>query len=479
MTVEPEVVDEVGLFDRFRDATVALVRRLAIAIYRRDEDLRAETLDALERLYTQQATVADLIGAERVILDAESAIERRFGVRPELTPTVDAAAPAPPPWESERRLYAALPSVLPVSFEEALDDLLARRPMMAQTAVELQDYYRDYHAFGAIRATEQAVLDTVQGIIGDALAGGESALNVTELVAEVDNWSRAYADTVVRTNMTGAYAAGRLRQASDPVMSDIIVGLRFAAVGDTDTRPNHHAADGLVAAADDPIWYDLAPPLGYNCRCSIELVDRFTAEAEGLLVDGKLPPAQRPSGAHRDDRFRGQPKIPPEVRRRGQFLGGRPDTVRTRRPNPEALPRGEPKPVRGTPRERRGIRRENETAIALAQAGYDVTQLPESRDETGRSDVSPDLLLGMHIYDVYAPEGSVKSAVRELRRKGDEGRSPRVAINLDGLTGDRAQWLLELRRELDALRVSRPRRTLQILTVSTVGGRRAVQEFWP
>jgi hypothetical protein len=181
---------------------------------------------------------------------------------------------------------------------------------------------------------------------------------------------------------------------------------------------------------------DLAPPLGYNCRCGLELVDRFSAE-NLLGLDGKLPRARIPAGAGRD---------------RGFSAGNRPDkafspdgfTTKTRLPNPDAAPKGEPKVIEGSKTNKRSLRRENEMAVDLARAGYDVTRLPES-SEPGEK--NPDYLIGMHIYDAYAPTtNSIKSIVNEIRRKASEKKN-RTVLFLDDIEGmgNRDEFLRELK----------------------------------
>jgi SPP1 gp7 family putative phage head morphogenesis protein len=108
----------------------------------------------------------------------------------------------------------------------------------------------------------------------------------SEIVQRLGDWSRAYADTVYRTNLTSAYTAGRFRQQEG--VSDVIGAFGFRSRRDDSTRPNHRAAEGLIAPPHDIIWERLSPPLGYNCRCSLRLVSRFELERLGLLRDGRV-----------------------------------------------------------------------------------------------------------------------------------------------------------------------------------------------
>ena len=61
-------------------------------------------------------------------------------------------------------------------------------------------------------------------------------------------------------------------------------GFAYVTMGDDRVRVNHEALDGTKARKDDPIWNEITPPLGWNCRCQkIEEFDPDTTE--------KLPPA--------------------------------------------------------------------------------------------------------------------------------------------------------------------------------------------
>jgi len=325
------------------------------------------------------------------------------------------------------------------------------------------------------------VAQKVQEAISKTMQAGASDVPPSKVISEITGWSRAYADTVYRTNLCGAYSAGRLRQAMDPDVEDVVVGLRYVAAMDSNTRPNHAAAHGLVAAHDDPIWYDLAPPAGYACRCSLELVDRFTAEREGLLVDGKLPRAQKPPGAGRDNKFPGRVDLPEKQRRRGEFKSSRPDramaqeglTVPTRRPNPEARAYGPPKapPAGASPEIKRETTRQNECATILAKNGYEVRHLPDAPG-------APDLLVGMHLWNAYAPVGSPEEAAAAV----EKGNAPRIIMHLDDLVaqrGDLDDWIMRFLVAVQGMEQRGPGNLRQIMTAQTANGAPKLELLWP
>ena len=225
--------------------------------------------------------------------------------------------------------FAALPPnrpmVVSATFQEAFLDIIDRTPLLADDDGTgrprwqiVQDIYLE-HGFSAAKAIEESVLGRVREVITSSLLPGEDRTNTepAKVISELADWSRAYATTVYRTNITTAFAAGRLQQAMDPKTKGIIPALRFVAVGgssgDGDTRPNHAAAHGFVAAPESAVWDDLSPPLGYNCRCRLEPIDKFRARREGLLdADGNVIEQPIPSGAKRDDGFNsGRPDFRP------------------------------------------------------------------------------------------------------------------------------------------------------------------------
>ncbi len=70
-------------------------------------------------------------------------------------------------------------------------------------------------------------------------------------------------------------------------------------------RPNHLAADGFVAAVDDPVWQQLTPPLGFNCRCALAIVTKRKARQAGVIdEDGSAIFQAKPAGAGPDAGFR-------------------------------------------------------------------------------------------------------------------------------------------------------------------------------
>lgn len=201
-------------------------------------------------------------------------------------------------------------SFLPkIPFQEAIESVLARTPVIARGWRRVQEAY-NRGGFALAMSASESVTKHVRSVISKAASQGVSSQVATNEIAEAlgarkldiagARYVKSYADTVFRTTTTGAYAEGRRQQAFDPEVGQFIGGWRFDATNDRDTRPNHWAADGYMAPKDSPVWQELTPPLGYNCRCNLSVISKRKAARLGLdaMRFNALPP-----GAGRDPGF--------------------------------------------------------------------------------------------------------------------------------------------------------------------------------
>ena len=125
-----------------------------------------------------------------------------------------------------------------------------------------------------------------------------------------------------------------------------------------------------------------------------------------------------------------QPKLP-----RAEYPGTEPGyTPQSGTPDPAARPHGSPTPVPPvTPdmtdeqRENvRGLQRENEAAVLLAQQGFDVEQNPAAKPNGHR----PDYLVEGKYFDAYSPRSDDLQTIRgQVEQKVAEGQADRIVIN--------------------------------------------------
>lgn len=96
----------------------------------------------------------------------------------------------------------------------------------------------------------------------------------------------SHVENVLRTNVGGAYNAGRARQMLQPAVLRFRPYWQIVTVNDGPPRqrPTHQRAHLVVLRADDPFWLEAYPPFGYQCRCRVRSLS--AREGEPLVVSG-------------------------------------------------------------------------------------------------------------------------------------------------------------------------------------------------
>ena len=126
-------------------------------------------------------------------------------------------------------------------------------------------------------------LGKTYGDLWDGMTPAEQAGKTPPTPEERDRVIKAgRLETIFRTNMFNAYAAGRYRQLKED--ADIYPYWRYVTAKDSAVRPAHRALEGKVFKADDPFWSTHYPPNGFNCRCIVEAVDEYDLEMQDLKV---------------------------------------------------------------------------------------------------------------------------------------------------------------------------------------------------
>lgn len=262
---------------------VVAMHRAARATAMGDSFEHTAAVEEMGRCISQVLGLCWLLGARRTLLLFRAAARReKFAASP---------APLVPAFE----------------FEAAVESLLKLEPKLEIGWKAVQEALSKERGFALAKSADLELTFRVQKAIAEGMRSGRGMATVEEAVKDATDWTRAYAENVYRTNAASAYTAGQFEMARDEDVSEVMTAFEYQSVNDADTRPNHRAADGLVAATDDPIWHTYSPPLGFQCRCNIRLVSKYELEGRGLYspATGKVTRSIPPNfaQAHPDDGF--------------------------------------------------------------------------------------------------------------------------------------------------------------------------------
>lgn len=265
------------------------VRSLTTGLGAEEQRRRAAVLEQAQNEIAGVLIVSDFWGRHSVASKARAAgIETGGGSGPPPDEP-DVTAEEDSPHEIRIEVLAGLDEELPkIPNAEAIADIVSREPRLAANWREVAKAYQD-HAFALAGQSDLAVTKRVQQHIAEVLREGGTVDSAARRLSEIAGFSQAQAETVFRTNAATAFSSGAFRQAHDPETRHHFPAFEFSAVHDASTRPNHAAADGLIAPVESPLWNTFSPPLGYRCRCTIRLVSRGELESKGLLTaDGAV-----------------------------------------------------------------------------------------------------------------------------------------------------------------------------------------------
>lgn len=171
-----------------------------------------------------------------------------------------------------------------LAFLEAVADLVKREPRLAPSAELVAKLYSTEKVFAMAESVSVVVTKNVQRVIAESMESGEPSRDAEAVIASMGSWTRSYAENVYQTNVSNAFSEGRIEQAKDPAVKEATPAFRFVAMDDERVRPNHWAANGFIAGVDDPIWRQMRPPLGYRCRCGLNLLSRQDLEERNLIT---------------------------------------------------------------------------------------------------------------------------------------------------------------------------------------------------
>lgn len=255
------------LADRSTEGFAKPFGALLRAIVNDDLSARLRARERCAATIGETMTLADLYGRRRVLLEFD--------------------------YYAKQAQFAASPVVPKVPFTEAFADLLSREPRLAPSADAVAELYNTRHAFALAKSAELEITQAVQRFVSRALENGLPAPKAPAIIQGLGDFTRGYAGTVYRTNLTTAYTAGRFQEAQQPGVRDALPALMRWEIMDSATRAgrkqdngeNHAAVNGLIMATTDSRWSKYAPPAGYGCRGGVRLVPRGELRRRKLLTE--------------------------------------------------------------------------------------------------------------------------------------------------------------------------------------------------
>lgn len=145
--------------------------------------------------------------------------------------------------------------------------------------------------------------------------------NVANFIEEMQDEARSlgitpaspgYLENVFRTNVSTAYGAGRFRQMTSPEVINRRPWVVYVTADDSRVRDEHERLDGLIFRSQSPEWHRIAPPNGYQCRCSMVTLSDEQA-GDWVRENGARFTEQVPSSYRGSAEFNGPPTDPIDV----------------------------------------------------------------------------------------------------------------------------------------------------------------------
>ena len=135
--------------------------------------------------------------------------------------------------------------------------------------------------------------------------------------------------TIFRTNLATAYARGKWERIERT--AEDLPFLRYVAVNDERTRPDHSAWHGVILPVTDEWWRTHYPPNGWGCRCVVEQLDADDIERRGYEVLPTRPAYEGQTRAWHNERTGEDVRVPVGVDPGWDHNVGRQDSVRAAR----------------------------------------------------------------------------------------------------------------------------------------------------
>lgn len=161
---------------------------------------------------------------------------------------------------------------------------LAKLDLLAEIQASLADMLANGGTFDQWQANLVPHLQR-QGWWGEVT---DRALTGTDATVRVD---ARRLRTIYDTNLRVSRAAGRWKRIQE--LKSVRPYLRYTAVMDSRTRPEHRQWHGVILPVDHPWWDTHFPPCGWFCRCTVRQLSEREMTAKGWTVSD-VPPEGPP-----------------------------------------------------------------------------------------------------------------------------------------------------------------------------------------
>lgn len=173
-------------------------------------------------------------------------------------------------------------------------------------------------SFTVAKAMRLDVLQGIDGAVDRALADGLSfrqfEKELEPLLRKAGWWGRQKMEdpltgetrivqlgsprrlrVIYDTNLRMTHAKGRWERIER--VAEASPWLRYIAIRDARTRPEHMAWHGTILRWDDPFWHSHYPPNGWRCRCIVQQLSDDDLEDFGFDPSGGPPPGSEETRA--------------------------------------------------------------------------------------------------------------------------------------------------------------------------------------
>jgi len=206
--------------------------------------------------------------------------------------------------EQEEESADFVAAAIPIDFSslgfDQMEKAFRSRQVLRRAAYDKLAGHAKQRAFTVAGVVADQALVTIQDELGKQIGRGASMGNFSRAIRrrmedagfvstmqDLGNGQRAmsasHVEVVFRTNVLGAYNAGRLEQMRQPEVIARRPVWEIRSVQDDHARGTHKGANGTRLLATDPFWKTAYPPFGFNCRCRV--VSRGPSFLQ-MVVDG-------------------------------------------------------------------------------------------------------------------------------------------------------------------------------------------------